>query len=182
MASKAAIEMKWENMAQVLVRIFPDLREPYEELLARWTDPQYSNDDDDDDDVPGNHVVYGDIFTHYLILLLRGPEEKHYLHFQPHLSTLRSTERKRRISEAFDFLEGMCCNEDIRVQEVAVVTVLEYIDGSPCLLALAKPHMGPVLLKELKQLQDGWEELARKYREGTSRGWWHRLSPWRRTR
>ena len=62
----------------------------------------------------------------------------------------------------------MCLNEDVRVQEVAVVTVLEYIDGSRVLLALAKPHMGTVLLKELKQLQDGWEEAGRMYRESTN--------------
>ena len=178
MASKVAIEMKWESMAQVLVSVFPELREPYEELLAWWTayddtdfdtartlDPQCADEDEFElavelGDVPGNHVVYGDIFTHYLVLLLGGPKKNHYLksllHFRPPPLIFRPIERKRRINEALDFLEGMCLNEDVRVQEVAVVTVLEYIGGSRVLLALAKPHMGTVLLKELKHLQDFW--------------------------
>ena len=158
MASDAAIEMTWENMAQVMVDVFPDLRSPYEELLAWWLRGLDASDDADDDDdigdVPGNHIVYGDIFTHYLILLLQGPEVTHYLRFRP--LDIGPTEREKRVKEAFDFLEGMCRNEDIRVQEVAVVTVLEYISGTPGLLALAKPHLGPALRKDLKALQDFW--------------------------
>lgn len=154
MASKAAVEMTWEDMAQVLVDTFPDLREPYEKLLAWWTDPQYAEDDDDPDDVPGNHVVYGDIFTHYLILLLRGKREKHYLDFT--ISPLDQIERIRRTTEGFDFLEGMCLNADIRVQEVAVVTVLEYLHGRPKLLALAKRYCRPATLEALRDLDDFW--------------------------
>ena len=127
-------------MPQVLVSVFPDLRDQYEELIAWWTDPEYM-DHDDDDDFPGNHVIYGDIFTPYLIRLLWGfPEEVEH------------------VDAAFDFLEGMCLNEDVRVQEVAVFTVLEYISGRSRLLALARPHLGPVSRWELEQLQGAWGE------------------------
>lgn len=150
MASKAAIEMTWKDMPQVMVDVFPDLRPPYEELLALWSRGS------SDGDVPGNHVVYGDIFTHYLVLLLRGQKEKHYLSFTISPLDLVQTERRRRTMEGFDFLEGMCLNADIRVQEVAVVTVLEYIHGRPKLLALAKRYCGPAAREALRDLDDFW--------------------------
>lgn len=156
MASKAAIEMTWESMSQVLVDVFPELHTPYEELLAWWTDPQYADDDDDGtDDVPGNHIVYGDIFTLYLICLLDDSREEHYLR-SFHRLALAQTEREERTKEGFDFLEGMCLNEDIRVQEVAVVTILEYMHGRSKLLALATPYFGPASLSALKDLDDFW--------------------------
>ena len=113
MASKVAIEMKWESMAQVLVSVFPDLREPYEELLARWTayddtdfdtartlDPQCADEDEFNmavelGDVPGNHVVYGDIFTHYLVLLLGGPKKNYYINFRPPSLIFRPIEKEK---------------------------------------------------------------------------------------
>ena len=147
MASKAAVEMTWEDMAQVLVGTFPDLRESYEKLLAWWRDPQYAEDDDDPDDAPGNHVVYGDIFTPYLVRLLRGPREE-----------------CGQLDMAFDFLEGMCLNKDNRVQEVAVVTVLEYIYGRAKLLALAKPHFGPSSLIALRHLDVFWKRVEEENR------------------
>lgn len=176
MGSKAAAEMTWENMSQVLVDVFPELREPYEELLAWWTDPQYIDDDDDGtDDVPGNHVVYGDIFTPYLIRLLDGsPEEEHYLGSACRASHIDRHEKTRRVNIGFDFLEGMCLNEDTRVQEVAVVTVLEYIYGRPSLLALVRPHLGPVSRKELSQLQNAWNELERNYQASQRNVVWRR--------
>ena len=175
MASKVAIEMTWENMAQVLVRAFPDLREPYEELLAWWSDPKYAEDDHENtDDFPGNHVVYGDIFTPYIIRLLWGlPEDEEH------------------VDAALDFLEGMCLNKDVRVQEVAVVTVLEYVSGRPMLMAILEPRLGPVLREELDKMQDAWDELEREYRKSVSsttvlgvarawRGatWWTALMTW----
>ena len=154
MASKAAVGMTWEKLPQVMVDVFPDLRDPYEELLALWSERSSS---DDTNITPGNHVVYGDIFCHYLILLLRGHgEEKHYLRSRFHPSGLTQKERIERTREGFDFLEGMCLNEDIRVQEVAVVTVLEYMSGRSSILALAAPYLGPALRKGLKELQDFW--------------------------
>ena len=156
MASKAAMKMTWKNMSQVMVDIFPDLLRPYEELLALWS---RRSDDDEEDDFPGNHVIYGDVFTHYLVLLLRGEEEKHYLSSQFLPLNLVQEERMRKTKEGFDFLEGMCLNEDIRVQEVAVVTVLEYIYGRPDLLALAERHCGHASLVALRDLDDFWRRL-----------------------
>ena len=139
MASKAAIEMTWEDMPQVMVDAFPNLRDPYEKLLAWWRDPRTRLEDDGPNPVPGNHVVYRDIFTPYLVCLLWGPPEDN-----------------GQLDAAFDFLEGMCLNEDIRVQEVAVVTVLEYMHGRPKLLALAKRYCGPAALEALRDLDDFW--------------------------
>ena len=175
MASKAATEMSCEDMAQVLVCVFPDLREPYEELLAWWTDPRCALEDDDTD-LPGNHVVYGDIFTPYLIRLAWGPPED-----------------KEHLDAAIDFLEGMCLNKDVRVQEVAIVTVLEYVSGRSLLMARLEPHFGPVLREELEKLEAAWEELGRRYRKDRSfttalgvagawnpAAWWKALPTWGR--
>lgn len=174
MASKVAIEMAWEDMPKALVGAFPELREPYEELLAWWTDPQNADGDQGDtDDVPGNHVIYGDIFTPYLIRLLDGPGKEHNFLSTSHMPCLDRSEKTRRADRGFDFLEGMCLNKDIRVQEVAVVTVLEYISGRPSLMALVRPNLGPVSRKELAQLQDAWKELGRNY-------WANQPNVWRR--
>ena len=143
MTCKAAVEMAWGNMAEVLVDVFPELRETYAELLALWADPECASDDGTCD-VPGNHIVYGDIFTPYLIRLLGGPEQAHCLPSRSRSLRIGRTERRNRVQEAFDFLEGMCLNKDVRVQEVATVTVLEYIHRWG-LSALAKPHYGPAL-------------------------------------
>ena len=61
MPNDAAIKMTEDNMAQTMVDVFPELREPYEELLAWWKNPTGAEDHDneeDDDDFPGNHVIY----------------------------------------------------------------------------------------------------------------------------
>ena len=153
MAFIEAIDMTWENMPQVMVNVFPDLREPYEELLSLWSRRSNSYDTNC---VPGNHVIYGDIFAHYLILLL-GEKEKHYLNSQfRQQDALDLTQRKQLMKDGFNFLEGMCLNEDIRIQEVAVVTILEYMHGNSNLLALAKPHCGPASLAALGDIDNFW--------------------------
>lgn len=152
MAFIEAIDMTWENMHQVMVNMFPELREPYEELLSLWS---RRSSPYDTNCVPGNHVVYGDIFTHYLTLLL-GEKEKHYLSQFRKRNALDLTQRKKLIKDGFNFLEGMCLNEDIRIQEVAVVTVLEHMHGNAKLLALAKPHCGRASLAALGELDDFW--------------------------
>lgn len=151
MTCKAAVEMAWGNMAEVLVDVFPELRETYAELLALWADPERANDDGTCD-VPGNHIVYGDIFTPYLVRLLGGLEQD-CLPSRSHPLRIGRTGRRKRVQDAFAFLEGMCLNEDVRVQEVAIVTVLEYIHGWG-LSALAKPHYGPALRAAAREVDE----------------------------
>ena len=176
MANDAAIKMTEENMAQTMVDVFPELREPYEELLAWWKNPAGAEDDDneeDEDDFPGNHVIYGDIFTLHIVSLLNGPPEPHYLPSQSRPLDLGQEERREHIKRAFDFLEGMLLNGDIQVVNVATVTVLEHLQGTHELLALAEPHFGPATRIALKELQEHWKSLAK-----ASRWSW----PWKRRR
>ena len=175
MAHKAAIKMTSEDMAQTMVDVFPELREPYDDLLAFWAEPAgvIDDDEDDEDDVPGNHVIYGDIFTLHIISLLNGPKEPHYLPSQSRPLHLRQIERREQLKRAFDFLDGMLLNKDIQVVNVAIVTVLEHIQGTPGLLALAEPHFGPATRDALKELQEHWKSLA------MASGW---SSPWKRSR
>lgn len=156
--------MTSESMAQTMVDVFPELREPYDALLAFWKNPAGVDDDDneeDEDDVPGNHVVYGDIFTPHIISLLNGP---HKIPSESHPLHLGRKERRERVEKAFDFLEGMFLNSDIQVVNVATVTILENIDGTPELLALAEPNFGPATTVALKELREHWKSLAKARR------------------
>ena len=67
----------------------------------------------------------------------------------------RDTERLER---AFELLEELIASSDVRVQEVAVVTVLEYLQGKPSLLRRAEPYMGPLASAAVRDLEEFWEK------------------------
>lgn len=117
--------LHFDNLSLAMVKEFPELRERYTKELEWWGDEK-----------PGQHVIYGDIFTPYLVDLLesgRGPNQ---------------------LKRAFSFLENMLSCEDVKVQEVAVVTVLEYFHGKPKLLDLAKPYFGPLAVSAIHDLDE----------------------------
>lgn len=180
-ANETAKKMTKENMDQTMAEVFPDLRAPYEELLAEWERSDDDSDNEEEENNRGSHIVYGDIFNLYITSLLNGPDEGVSFSLQPRLLHLAQDERRERIKMVFDFLEGMLSNSDIYVVNVATVTVLEHINGTHELLALAEPHFGPVTRTALKELQEHWADIAEWY--------WARRSPverwlwqWRRRR
>lgn len=122
-------KLTYDGLSRTLIEAFPELRERYEKELDWWGSEK-----------PGQHIVYGDIFTPYLAELLEAD---------------RDTERLER---AFRLLEELIANNDVRVQEVAVVTVLEYLQGKPCLLRQAEPYMGPLASAAVRDLEEFWEK------------------------
>jgi len=122
-------KLSYDELSKTLVEAFPEIQERYEKELDWWGSEK-----------PGQHIVYGDIFTPYLVELLEAD---------------RDTERLQR---AFELLEELIANNDVRVQEVAVVTVLEYLQGKPSLLSRAEPYMGPLASAAVRDLDEFWEK------------------------
>ena len=122
--------MSFDNMSTLLIDEFPELRERYDNEREWWGNEE-----------PGQHVVFGDIFTPHLVKLLRDGTDA------------------VQLERGFTFIERLLTHDDIRVQEVAVVTVLEHLQGKPDLLNLAAPYLGPNSRKALKDLAQFWEEI-----------------------
>jgi hypothetical protein len=92
--------LRYEDLSSKLVEEFPELRRRYEDEIKWWGSEK-----------PGQHVVYGDIFTPFLVELLESGKDRH------------------RLARAFALIETLLSSEDVKVQEVAVVTVLEYLQS-----------------------------------------------------
>lgn len=128
MMSGTSTTLSFESLSSKLIEDFPELRDRYDKELEWWRPEK-----------PGQHIVYGDIFTPYLVELLESGSDI------------------RRIRRAFDLIESLIADDDIRVQEVAVVTVLEYLQGRPELLSLAEPYMGPLARQAVRDLSEFWQ-------------------------
>jgi len=120
--------LSYDDLSSKLIEEFPELRTQYEAELKWWGSEK-----------PGQHIVYGDIFTPFLVELLESGQERH------------------RIERAFALIETMLSSEDVRVQEVAVVTVLEYLQGKKNLLKLAEPFLGSLASSAVRDLGRFWE-------------------------
>ncbi len=127
--SESNLTLTYDELSDALIREFPELREKYEQELEWWSP-----------DTPGPHIVYGDIFTPYLV------------------EGLESGRDTVRLERAFRLLEELIANSDVKVQEVAVVTVLEYLQGKPSLLNRAEPYMGPLASFAIRDLEEFWQQ------------------------
>ena len=119
----------YDEMNDQLVKEFPNLTPRYEQELDWWGDEK-----------PGPHIVYGDLFVPYLAKCLKTGDSK-------------------AAKKAFKHLEMVLKHEDVKVQEVAVVTVLEAIENDEELLALARPFFGPLAAKAIDDLKKFWERI-----------------------
>ena len=110
-----------------LFEVFPELEEPYFKEL------KYSGEVEE----PGPHTVYGELMN-------------------PHVrKLLESGDQPAALRKAFDLVEAMCGDEDERVQEVAVVTVLEGLAWKPEWREAMMPYLGP-LTKEAWDVMINW--------------------------
>ena len=95
-----------------LFEVFPDLQDAYvREFKSRR------------DEEPGPHTVYGELLLPLIRNLLESRD-------QPHM-----------LKKAFNLLEAMCGDKDVKVQEVAAVTVLEGLEWNPEWRELMKPYL-----------------------------------------
>jgi len=93
-------DYRYAELTRKLVEAVPELSGWCEALLRDWGE-----------DAPGQHIVYGDLLTPYMRVLLDSGE---------------SGEATKRV---FGFLEELANHEEERVQEVASVSVLEHLAG-----------------------------------------------------
>lgn len=110
-----------------LVEDIPEVEFEYKELCEGWHD-----------EPPGLHIVYGDVLTPYIIRLLESGN---------------NSEGLRRV---FNLVEAMCGDENVGVQEVAVVTVLEGLEWNPEWRRLMMPYLGPLSKEAIEYLAEFW--------------------------
>lgn len=129
MTRHQSTKFTYDELNALLVKEFPCLTHKYEQELDWW-----------DDEKPGPHVVYGDQFTPYLVDRLKAGD-------------------KEAAKRAFEHLEMLLSHKDVKVQEVAVVTVLEYLESDHELAALARPFLGPQATGAMNDLKKFWDEV-----------------------
>jgi len=127
MKCKARQTLRYEDLTVKLIGEFPELEQAYQRELEWWGS-----------ETPGQHIIYGDLFTPHIVGLLQCGDDP------------------AAIARAFSLLEQMIASDDVRVQEVAVVTVLEGLEGNPTWFRLAKPHLGPLARRAVEELVDFW--------------------------
>ena len=110
-----------------LLEKFPELEQVYREELKSWRDEE-----------PGAHTVYGELLNPYLRNLLE------------------SGDNPDALKRAFDLVEAMCGDEDVHVQEVAVVTVLEGLEWNSEWREAMRPYLGPLSKQAVRDLARDW--------------------------
>ncbi|MCY3623706.1 MAG: hypothetical protein OXH68_18610 [Gammaproteobacteria bacterium] len=119
--------LRYEDLGAKMVEEFPELEDAYRKELEWWSP-----------DEPGPHVVYGNLLNPYIIRLLE------------------SEDSPETVQRAFDLVETLLAHEDVYVQQVAMVTVLEELQGKPEWLRLMKPHAGPLARQAVRELAQFW--------------------------
>ncbi len=121
------IGITFENMAEKLIEVVPELRCQYESELEWWGDEQ-----------PGTHIIFGDVLNPYLICLLESGNQEAIM------------------VRIFAFLEELASHEDTRVQEVVAVTVCERLGDDSKVIEKARRYMGKKTLSLSNEIEDFW--------------------------
>ena len=119
--------LRYGDLGTKLIEEIPELEGAYRELLKWWGE-----------ETPGPHIIYGDVLTPYIIRVLESGDEP------------------AAITRAFELLETLIADEDVHVQEVAVVTVLERLQDNEEWVRLMRPHLGPLAKQAVRDLAQFW--------------------------
>jgi len=120
--------MKQTELTRRLLNAIPELTDAYKELLAWWGGGEE----------PGQHVIFGDVLNPFL------------------LGLLESMSNEELLIRVFNLLDTMAIDEDIRVKEVVVVTVLERLGDDKVLLERARLYMKPNTRKLSDEVEKFW--------------------------
>ncbi|NDI36668.1 DUF7674 family protein [Chengkuizengella sediminis] len=115
--------MNKSNLSEELIMKIPELKPLYDKELDDW------------EEFPGNHNVFGNVLNPFLVELLEKKNQERL---------------KKRI---FQFFEDMALSEDDDVQNVLIVTVLEYLGDSEKCLKEARKLMGNRTLEFSKEVE-----------------------------
>lgn len=119
--------LSYGELGTRLIEEIPELEDAYRKLLDWWGE-----------DTPGPHIVYGDVLTPYIVRMLESGDDP------------------AAIRKAFGLVEALIADEDVKVQEVAVVTVLEQLQDNQVWLRLMRPHLGPLAKQAVRDLAQFW--------------------------
>ena len=119
--------LRYGDLGTKLIEEIPELEDAYRKMLDRWGK-----------ETPGPHIIYGDVPTPHIIRVLESGDDP------------------VAISKAFELLEALIADEDVRIQEVAVVTVLEQLQDNQVWLRLMWPHLGPLSKQAVRDLAQFW--------------------------
>ena len=128
MTDKRKGGLRYGDLGAKLVEEIPQLEDAYEKMLESWAPER-----------PGPHIIYGDLLTPHIVRLLESGDDPD------------------AIKKAFNLLERLIADDDEYVQEVAVVTVLERLQGDQQWLRLMKRYVGPLARVEVKALVLAWQ-------------------------
>ena len=123
-------DINWENVNDKLIEYIPELKKKYEEEVKWW-----------DAEKPGAHNIYGAVLCPYLEDLLNAE---------------KIGKNEEVLIRIFQLVEKLANNPDVKIQEVASVTVLEYLMDNKSLILKAKEYMGDTTLKFLRELYNFW--------------------------
>lgn len=126
MTGKPKGGLRYGDLGAKLIEEIPELEDAYRKLLDWWGE-----------ETPGPHIIYGDVLTPYIIRALESDDPA-------------------AIRKAFELLETLIADEDVHVQEVAVVTVLEQLQDNEEWLRLMRPHLGPLGKQAVRDLAQFW--------------------------
>ncbi|MCY3623709.1 MAG: hypothetical protein OXH68_18625 [Gammaproteobacteria bacterium] len=128
MTGKSKGALQYDDLAAWLIEEIPELEDAYKREMEWWGQER-----------PGPHIIFGDVLTPYIILLLE------------------SGERTQATKRVFSVLETMLADHDIEVQSVAVVTVFERLVGNRDWLRSMKAFAGPRAREAVRDLIEGSE-------------------------
>ncbi len=119
--------LSWENMESELVESVPELRDRYQRTKEWWGGEA----------IP-QHVLGGDLLA-------------------KHIAYLVDTERLSELQSSLLFLERLSSHFDNRLQEVASLSVLSYLEDEPRALATLTPLFGAATLRLVQERVRGNE-------------------------
>lgn len=120
-------ELTYKNAHLKMLEAIPELKEKYDEEIRWWGNEK-----------PGQHIIFGDVFTDFMIALLK------------------SSENEVLLKRMFAFLEKMATSSNEDVVNVATVTVCEDLAGDPTWLTKARQYMGPETRKISDRVEKWW--------------------------
>lgn len=124
-------EITFENLAERLLEVVPELQPQYDSELEWW-----------DNEQPGAHVIFGNVVNPYL------------------LDVIKLGKHEDILQKIFRFLEKLANHKDSDIQEVVAVTVCERLGDDPELLAKARKYMGETTLRFSHEIEKFWNRSA----------------------
>ncbi len=104
--------MLFDEMNEVLMLKFPELKSLYEEQFSFWGD-----------EIPPQHCFYGAVLNNYVSMLLLKHQDQ------------------QMIKRIFEFYEELANSNDMEVKNLLQVTLLEYLWDDPIIYNNAIKHM-----------------------------------------